>query len=475
LADVYDEVRYPNLPRHQTHPAYIAALARIAGMNPPPVERWSVLEIGCGDGSNILPLAFDYPEGTFVGVDRAQDTVEAGREFAHRCGVANLDLCAADLLDWQPNGEFDYIIVHGVYSWVPEGVREKILQICGAALKPRGIAFVSYNALPGCHFRRFAWDLLRYHTRRNTDPASRIASARDLARVILEFPGEGPLHAAIRKEMESVLERDPAALYHDDLNSIHDPFYLIDFVARAECHGLQCLGDADPQRDDVEGLPVQAENWLESQQYGDFLAKRRFRETLLCRRDIPLDRRLLPDRFSDLYAASRVQPAAPQEDGRQTFAIPNSGDLTTNHPFAKDFLGRLAARWPLSMQVSEFFADPAPGDSIAGLLMRLLRAKAIELRAHPPRIAASLSQKPVASALSRAQVAQGSRFVTNQRHRSIRFEDEISRMLLSLLDGSRDRVALARDLAASGPVAAGVADKLEAGLAELHRLSLLIE
>lgn len=63
----------------------------IAGLVLPPVERWRVLEIGCGDGSNILPLAFDYPEGEFVGVDRALNPIEAGRALARDLTAAGMD------------------------------------------------------------------------------------------------------------------------------------------------------------------------------------------------------------------------------------------------------------------------------------------------------------------------------------------------------------------------------------------------
>jgi SAM-dependent methyltransferase len=475
LPDSYDAVRYPNLPRNQSHPAYISALAMIAGLELPPVERWRVLEIGCGDGSNIIPLGFDYPEGRFVGVDRARDTLEIGRRFAAKSGCTNMQWHASDFADWQPEGEFDYIIAHGVYSWVPPEIREKILEICRVALKPLGVAFISYNAFPGCHFRRFASDLLRFHVRYETDPTQRIESARNIARLVINQPGEEPLQPAIRKEMETLLKRDGTALYHDDLAEINDPFYLLDFVACAARHGLQYLGDADPGRDDVRGLPLEAEDWLESRQYGDFWARRRFRETLLCRRDIPLDRKLRLDRFRDLFAASRVKPAEPGEDGQQRFDFPDNRNLTTNHPLAKDMLGRLASLWPGSMQLGKFPLDGYPADTVAELLMRLVESGALELRVAPPRIAAAVSDRPAASPLARAQAAEGRRMITNQRHMSVQFGDENSRKFLLLLDGSRDRPALARELGAGGADSQIADGRLEAGLAEMHRLCLLTQ
>jgi methyltransferase-like protein len=372
-----------------------------------------------------------------------------------------------------PAGEFDYIIAHGVYSWVPAEVREKILQICSARLKFSGIAFISYNALPGCHLRRFAWDLLRFHVRRETDPALRIEKARDFAQTVANMPGEEALHKAIRHEMETILKRDEAALYHDDLAEINDPLYLLDFVAQAARHGLQYLGDADPRRDDLHGQPVFAEDWLESRQYMDFITQRRFRETLLCRKRMALDRKLTLERFHPLFAASRMKPAGTQEDGVQRFDFPGSGTLTTNHPLGKSLLCDLSSIWPRSKRLSDVDLGAYPASTVADLLMQLAQSKALELRVSPPSIAESVTERPVVSALARAQIARGYPMVTNQRHQDVELNNELSRKLLSLSDGSRDRDALIRDLVACGADPESTARTLEDGLLELHRLCLL--
>jgi SAM-dependent methyltransferase len=473
LPDAYDEVRYPSLPRDQSHPAYIAALARIAGIELPAVERWRVLEIGCGNGSNILPLAFDYPEAHFLGIDRARESLEEGQALASDLGLANLELLSADLLDWQPAYEFDYIIAHGVYSWVPEEVREKILRICDAWLKPTGIAYVSYNALPGCYLRRFARDLLRFHVHREADPGLRIEKARDFAKIVATMAGEEPLQTAIRNEMETLIKRDAAALYHDDLAEINDPLYLLDFVAQAARHGLQYLGDADPRRDDLQDQPAFAEDWLESRQYSDFLMRRRFRETLLCRKHVTVDRKLMLERFRVLFAASRVKPADIQEDGVQRFDFPGSGSLATNHPLTKKLLFDLSSLWPRWTRLSEFELDSYPANAVADLLMRLARSQALELRISPSILTSSITERPVVSALARAQIARGYSMVTNQRHQEVEMNNVLSRKLLSLLDGSRDRAALIRDLAALGADPESTARTLEVGLLELYRLCLL--
>jgi hypothetical protein len=481
LRDLYDEIPYPSLPRPQSHPSRIAALAAIAGMTPPPVGRWRVLEIGCGDASNLLPLAFEYPEGRFTGLDRAAVPLARGRDMAAKLGLANLELFEADLLDWQPDGEFDYIIAHGFYSWVPCEIRDRLLEICDAALSPDGVAYVSYNALPGSHLRHYVWDFLKFHTRRSASPRVRIEKAHELVRLVAARPADAPGLAAIRKEMENVLERGAEAIFHDDLAETNNPVYLMDFIGHAARHGLQYLGDAEPVRDDVRDLPSLAEDWIEARQYGDFLNCRKFRESILCRKHVPIDRTLSLDRFQALAAASRVKPAEPQADGAQKFELAQGRSLTTNHPLVKDVLCLLASRWPGSVSVAGLPLGGYPPGDAADMLMRLVEAEAVELWQQPPRVATAIGERPVASPLARFQLSLGLTMVTNQRHQSVDLHDETGRALVSLLDGTRDREAL---VAAMGRVAPGpegtpadpaaIERALEVGLQEMLRLCLLV-
>ena len=401
--------------------------------------------------------------------------------MAAKLGLANLELCQADLLGWQPEGTFDYIIAHGFYSWVPFEIRDRLLALCAAALSSGGLAYVSYNVLPGGHLRRYVWDLLKFHTRRAASPQIRIEKAHELARLMAARPADDPGRAAIRKEMENVIERGAEAIFHDDLSETNDPVYLMDFIGHAARHGLQYLGDAEPVRDDVRDLPLPAEDWFEARQYGDFLNCRKFRESLLCRKDIPLDRALSLDRFQPLAAASRVKPAEPQADGAQKFEISQGRSLTTNHPLVKDVLCFLASRWPGSVPVAGLPLGGYPPQDAADMLMRLVEAEAIELWQQSPRVATAIGERPVASPLARCQLSLGLTMVTNQRHQSIDLPDQSGRALVSLLDGTRDREALAAAMGriAPGPEgapadAAAIERSLDVSLQELLRLCLLV-
>src|SRR6478752_7458358 len=116
----YDELPYPTRPRYSTHPDCLALLATLAGMQPTPIDRCRMLELGCGPGGNLLPLADAFPHSQFVGVDLSARQIEMGQEIVRALAMPNLQLEAKSILDIDASlGEFDYIVAHGVYSWVP--------------------------------------------------------------------------------------------------------------------------------------------------------------------------------------------------------------------------------------------------------------------------------------------------------------------------------------------------------------------
>ncbi len=115
-------------------------------------------------------------------------------------GLANVRLLQGDVAALPDDlGRFDYVIAHGLYSWVPLPVRDGLLAAARALLAPHGVAYVSYNAYPGSYLRDMVRDVLRFHVERVDDPAQRIGQARSLMELIVAAnrePGAGRLHAA---------------------------------------------------------------------------------------------------------------------------------------------------------------------------------------------------------------------------------------------------------------------------------------
>src|SRR5205085_5907592 len=170
VRETYERVPYPSGAQHHTHPDHVAALAILTGLDPAPPQRARVLELGCADGSNLIPMAAELADSRFVGIDLSPRQIENGRAMAGEMALENLELRAMSILDADVSlGQFDYIICHGVFSWVTTDVQEKILEICRANLAPNGVAYVSYNTYPGWRLREAARDMVVFHTRHCTD------------------------------------------------------------------------------------------------------------------------------------------------------------------------------------------------------------------------------------------------------------------------------------------------------------------
>src|SRR5262245_57173699 len=139
----FDQLPYPSMPFAYTQPAQLAALATLYGLQPPQADSARVLELGCASGGNIIPLAARFPKAHFVGLDLSALHIREGSRRIGALGLKNIDLRQADLAETQfAPDSFDYVICHGVFSWVPEAVQESILAICRTALTNDGLAVI---------------------------------------------------------------------------------------------------------------------------------------------------------------------------------------------------------------------------------------------------------------------------------------------------------------------------------------------
>ncbi len=520
MTDPYHEVPYPGLAFPQTHPDRLATLAALFGLDAPPAGRCRVLEIGCGDGGNLIPMAFGLPESEFLGIDLAEEAIASGRELIATLGLSNISLRAQDILEIAPDiGQLDYIVCHGVYSWVPEAVREKILQICASNLAPKGVAFVSYNTYPGGHLRNMLREMMLYRAEGILEPERKIQESRSLVRFLAETASASDAYGLfLREELQQGLERNDALLYHDDLAPVNSRVYFHQFNTLAARHGLDYLVDAElndhrfrPQL--AECLRPLAENDLiKREQYFDFLSCRTFRQTLLCHLETAPERSLRPERLTAFRFASPVESTPANPDVNSPAVVKFQGrrkaSLSTGHPLAKAALVELGRQWPCSLSFNELLArvrlrlgrsaaganpDGLVYDSreLAEILLLACGANLAEPHLALERFTTEPGPRPEASALARAQLRLG-RTLTNLRHEPVEPQDLLSRRLLALLDGTRDREELGRELAdlvKSGAVvleengrplegdariAAFIASGLEVSLHQLARMALLV-
>jgi methyltransferase-like protein/predicted O-methyltransferase YrrM len=464
----YDEVPYPSYAYAQTHPDNLATLATLSGMTPPPVTQCRVLELGCASGGNLIPMAYSLPQSEFIGIDFSGKAVAKAQSVIEEVGLQNISLKHLDILEVDDNlGQFDYIIVYGIFSWVSAAVRDKILDICRNNLVPNGVAYVSYNTYPGWHMNNIIRDMMLYHTRKMDDPETRLEQARAMLKFIAQMaPAEHELYGHFLGKMQRFLEtKEDGYLYHDFMETVNRPLYFKDFISQAEQHGLQYLANAEFAAPD-DDLPKETmqllfdltENIVEVEQYLDFLTNRTFRQTLLCHQDVSVSRTLNPDYLETLYFASRIQPAAANpslySDDPETFEAADGKTLSTPHPATKAALIYLEQVWPQSVpfntllsSIEPLLETTLPPDSPEARMLatNLLVAYSqsinlIEFHSYAPPFVVEIGERPAASAVARFQ-AKNNMPVTNLYHRSVTMDD-LSQILLEYLDGTRDRAAL---------------------------------
>ncbi|HSI10456.1 MAG TPA: class I SAM-dependent methyltransferase [Chthoniobacter sp.] len=502
-ANVYDAVPYPSAVYQQTHPDRLAVMATLYGVEPPPVERCRVLELGCGDGWNLISMAYGLPRSTFTGIDLASQPIERGVELARKLGLRNLDLRQMDVADAPDLGEFDYIIAHGLYSWVPEAVRAKVMELCGRSLSKNGVAYISYNAYPGNHLRDMVRGMMKFHTENFSGAAEKVQQAKALLKFIADSKEPRDLyHHVLADELERLKDYSDGGIFHDHLSETNQPFYFHEFMAHADGHGLQFLAEADMSDNHVRRYPPKVEaaiaaldpdNVVGREQYFDFLRCRQFRQTLLCRKEHAVQRDELEERAIRLRVAGEIRSERPNVDLRSSdpeiFRGRKDTKIEINHPVLKAAFAHLGAIWPECIAFQDLLehatgASETTGaeekeqaaETLAAALVQAQDVSVLEFRAHRPSLVSQPGTHPECSALARLQLQLGNR-ATILLHTVAQIDDPLERALAPLLDGSRDRAMLQADLAnlPAGVVSDPITDEtLEAALHRLARRALLV-
>jgi len=470
LKSAYDAVAYVFGAYFRTHPEQIAVAAALRGITAPNVECCRVLEIGCATGSNLIPMAEQLPGSRFLGIDLSERQIETGSNIVRELELTNIELRCQDIMEFPDDaGQFDYIIAHGVYSWVPPVVQEKLLAICHAHLAQRGMALVTYNAYPGWRLKEVTREMMLYHARGATDPAESLALGRQMVQFVRECT---PVTTFFRDMVQDHEKRIAAAseryVIHDHMEVVNDPRYFWQFMKEAMAHGLAYVGESsadpnywlrisDPARETIRKMST---DQLEREQYIDFLVNRTFRSTVLCRSEAAPDAASpASSRIRDVYVAGNPSeaPAGTDALGRASFKF-ETGDkqITLSAPSAIAILRHLRSRWPAAVPFSELlsaFVDQAAVNSApnktADAVERLIEAyhdwRLVELWSRPSGIIATAAgAHPSTTRYARWQ-ASHNQTVTSLRHSPAKL-DVAFRDLIPLVDGTRDRKALAEEI-----------------------------
>lgn len=412
------DVVYTDNYYEQLSPVTLNYLAGLNGRSPRDLDNFDYCELGCGGGLSLLVHAATHPGGRFVGIDLNPEHIASGQRVAAAAGIDNLTLIAEPVSDELAASDlpaFDFIVLHGLYAWVPESVRAVIRRFIDARLKPGGLVLVSYNARPGCTAREPLRDIMRrFALPLSQNSLERAELGLSYLRVMLN--AQVPffrLNPELARYAETLFERDLHYIAHEFFNDHWNPLGVDQVAGEMGEIGLDFAGTLPlwqnhPEADVPENLAglfsAQTER-IAREVHKDFIYNTVFRTDMYFRPDAGASTN--PGRtdalwhmpFSAVVSADAVELSAQRgalrlplntRESRVLFGLlqemPRSPAQLAAHPslaqMAPAALVEAICWWVLSGQVRPV-ADPAPGVTNAGMVNRLNHALLIQAMHEP--------------------------------------------------------------------------------------------
>jgi len=448
----YQAGDYPALSHAVAHPARLAVAARLGGIaEPADPARARVLDLGCASGHHLLPLAAAYPEASFTGLDFSATSIEAAQAHAEALGLDNLSFHHADLREWDPGeARYDYLVAHGMLSWIPDESKAALLQLAAACLGPHGVAALSFNTLPGWALRREAATMLKALPPLEPGKNSleeRIGQLANVARL-----GESPYARHLTAILDDMKRKGARVVEFDELGPTSDPLHFAQVVEWAGNAGLRYLGESDLAENLPPGLPPEsltrlhalAEDPLRFQQTLDLLSGRTHRSSLFARSaetPAPVATAVTLEGAARLLEHELPPEALPGEAVATFHAALNaaSPSAVAVRRLLDHTEARLGSAW-----------DPARATrEIAGWLYQGARLGWVELRHDPVVIEPVPPERPRLSPLNRRFAAAGLPLV-DAFHHSLEFPAN-HRAVVAALDGAHRHDELAALAAREAP------------------------
>ena len=293
-----------------THPRNLAALALMSGHQPPPVEEARILELGCATGGNLTPIALSLPRSECVGIDPFESQIDKARQRAEDSQAHNVTYLPIGVSDVdQLSGTFDYIIAHGLFSWISDEHREDTLKLCRKLLSTQGIAYISYNTYPHWHMEQSTRSLLRWQHQHLTQKSSTadgktrsdhelIQEARSLLSVFARYAINADscsIRSIYQRSTDRIKHLPDWYIVHEYLLENNRAFYFDEWVKLAADFDLSYLGDAASNTElSFALMPMAVRHELQAihhdtigiQQGVDFLVSRGLRRSIICRQEV---------------------------------------------------------------------------------------------------------------------------------------------------------------------------------------------
>ena len=295
----YDEVPYKSISFPETHPLNQKIILGLLGFETPETEKARILEIGCSFGGNLIPFALNNKEADVIGIDLSEYQINEGKKIVEKMGIKNLKLYPINILEYNNEfGQFDYIICHGVFSWVPEAVQEKILKVIKESLVENGSAVISYNTYPGWKKLDILKDMMNFREnifQKNSSEnmadgkiEKRIGRGKETLGLFEKF--SNIIDDDFKETIEIVKNKENHYLYHEYFESDNNPLYLQEFNEKLLNNDLIHICDTTLSKSFIADNRLELEEHISSEckdnnilreQYYDFIYNRQFRSSII--------------------------------------------------------------------------------------------------------------------------------------------------------------------------------------------------
>lgn len=251
--------------------------------------RARIMELGGGQGESLIANALSWPESIALGIDINADDIACGQQRIRQFALTNLELHHAGVADLLASdlGEFDYIIVRGLFSLMGGEERTALLNWCQSHLSLNGVVAFHWQVMPGAQEAKTLQELLTFHANGASHIDDKLAAARGMLSYLAMTLPDGAL-----KEQVSIAEQsNDSTLAYRFLSNTNHADYVVDFHHEISQAGFHYLGDAVPQSEvphyfseqigQLHGLISEGQTRQHAQQYLDFAVNRSERFSLL--------------------------------------------------------------------------------------------------------------------------------------------------------------------------------------------------
>ncbi|NLF24330.1 MAG: methyltransferase domain-containing protein [Deltaproteobacteria bacterium] len=458
----YNQIHFASKPSPARHPSRFETIARLYGLEVKPFDTAKILELGCSTGDNLLPIACLYPDTKCVGIDAAANQIQEGKKNSELLQLKNIHWEAKSFAeaDFGPE-KFDYIICHGIFSWIDQNVRMQLFQLAAQSLGPQGVFFISFNCNPGWEFRKVLIDFINRRIPENLDASARILKARDLCNFLEEalVDSTEPYGLGLKKEAENAKTQSDSYIYHEILNQQADATSFADFIKIAERFGFSFLADARFERvlsrrlqalhlstQAQETLAAFASDFEALESLLDYAFPTTLRSSLLVFKQ-EINRSIDPQRIKDLYLSGAFRLCSPGRDlkksGMLEFETPAGQILEVDSFPRKAFLLTLGENYPCSLAfdqsvsaINSRFAYNLATDELDDLCrfaLGLFSQKLLEILPRHLPLKSEVSDRPHVFTFARLQAKKQS-WVTNIRNEYVNL-DPFQLELIQLCNG----------------------------------------